>query len=399
MELNTRSEKTILIIFSVLDNLGDRGLVIGLIEAIKKRVPNSKFIVSCKRKTQDAFPYPTILDLDSAVFEHKSVFPRVWIKTLQLLKQEKQIIRSHRISNNAIQRWKRAVKQSDLVICAPGGYLNDYYGVNDRGYMLEYIMGQGKKVFIVGQSIGPFYKKDSIRKMQNVLPQLKSLILREKYSAHQLDEMGVKSYNLGQDLGFLLKVRELKQKKKKKAVVNFRYWKNDEETDKIIKKGALLCDFLMEKYSYSLEFISTCQGSNNYVNDALIGRRINAHMENNMMVENKKYELNELLLKLSSFDCYIGMRLHGGIFSMLCEVPSLIIGYEEKSKGIFESMGYEAYEFNYSEPLSVWKEKAKIFVEDKDTIRNSITQKTSLAMKEAEKSLSIIFESLKNEEI
>ena len=59
------------------------------------------------------------------------------------------------------------------------------------------------------------------------------------------------------------------------------------------------------------------------------------------------YAPERLIQLYGQMDAYIGMRLHGAILAMLGGTPAMAIAYEEKTPGIFASLGLEAFQVDH----------------------------------------------------
>jgi polysaccharide pyruvyl transferase WcaK-like protein len=66
------------------------------------------------------------------------------------------------------------------------------------------------------------------------------------------------------------------------------------------------------------------------------------------------------------------MRLHGAILSMLGGTPAMGLAYEEKTKGIFSSLGFENYQVNFDDSFDTWKQCTQTFLAEMDLIRNRL---------------------------
>ena len=67
-------------------------------------------------------------------------------------------------------------------------------------------------------------------------------------------------------------------------------------------------------------------------------------------------------------DAYIGMRLHGAILAMLGGTPAMAIAYEEKTPGIYASLGLEAFQVDHRHSERHWVACAENFIRRIDEI-------------------------------
>ena len=191
---------------------------------------------------------------------------------------------------------------------------------------------------------------------------------------------------VGTDIAFILRTKFYRSYQKKTElktnnyVFCFRLWGEKKEIKEIKNKAVKFCKyFLTLNSSHKITFISTCQGIIGYNDDSLLANEIISLLPKNLRfrceVINYKMTLFSLIEELSKYEGYIGMRLHAAIFSLLAGIPALNIGYEDKTKGIFDKLGYSNYHFHYKEPIETWFTKTKTFIEKKKCIRQSIDKK------------------------
>jgi polysaccharide pyruvyl transferase WcaK-like protein len=211
-----------------------------------------------------------------------------------------------------------------------------------------------------------------------------SIILREKLSADHLRSIGYKGkYFVSTDIAFILKNNyALKKQIESKNDINnvvfcFRKWNGNSNTDLIKTKSINFCKYFLKKNKQNtITFISTCQGIENYVDDSIFAEEIVSELtffeKSRCEIINEKLTVSSLINKLQNYDAYIGMRLHGAILSLLSGIPALNIGYEDKTKGIYDTMGYNKYCFSYKEEFDVWINTLNFFINDNIKIKESM---------------------------
>ena len=106
---------------------------------------------------------------------------------------------------------------------------------------------------------------------------------------------------------------------------------------------------------------------------------------------NKKYTLEQFLIILSKQDAYIGMRLHGAILSLLAGIPALNIAYEDKTLGIFKSLGLTEYCFSYKEEVIIWINKVESFVVDYNNYLNNVEKITKDAAQSVRQNFELLY--------
>ncbi len=283
------------------------------------------------------------------------------------------------------------LKKTDLVIVGAGGYIHDFYGYDDRLKTLRFIHDELKVPYVVfGQSVGPFWKESNYKNLIEVFNNAKSIFLREDISLKHLKKIGHHCNNVyvSNDVAFYLVPKYAKNVKRdklvKNIVLNFREWSYQESSKQNLEKAITLCEFLISS-GYSLTFLSTCQGLEDYVDDSDFARNIvnslKNEFSNSCTIVDEKMSLAEFVDFLSNQDAYIGMRLHGAILSLIAGIPALNIGYEDKTIGVFNKLDISKYAFSYEEDADQWVYRAGEFLNDHqyyldriDSIRNNAYQ-------------------------
>src|SRR5216684_107401 len=168
----------ILITNSVPLNGGDEALLQATVESLRARWPQSQIAVLCK-DVEQARPRFTELALEP---------------DLEFVKSSSQ---RDRVSN--------LYREADLVLSAPGGFLNDYYPLAQRLRGFELANALGKPVVLFAQSIGPFWKEESIRRIREVLNRVSLISVRDTASKQHLVDCGVAGTNIREtaDAAFL----------------------------------------------------------------------------------------------------------------------------------------------------------------------------------------------------
>ena len=106
-----------------------------------------------------------------------------------------------------------------------------------------------------------------------------------------------------------------------------------------------LLNYLLYDLRADITFASTCQGIEGYTDDSLFCKNV---LFKNAPELLDKIQFSEKHLNRVNFqrlaiehDIYIGMRLHGAIFSMLSGIPAMNMFYESKSIGIYNDLNLE----------------------------------------------------------
>ncbi|WP_207060996.1 polysaccharide pyruvyl transferase family protein [Motiliproteus sp. SC1-56] len=280
-----------------------------------------------------------------------------------------------RIFDNDIWKFKRAISAVDIVFICPGGFLHEYYGFKKFSKVYEKILGYGKPIYFVGHSVGPFGKAENKIIAKNIFDNCAGLFLRERYSKGYVESLygpaGKKHAEVYTDVAFaygrLSKVKKVADNSNsKKVVVNFRSWeKGAISDDVIIDKAASIIEFLSGK-GYDVVFMSTCQGVEGYVDDTDLGESIKSRLERQhgvrIEIDHNRHSPDEFIDQVQKAKYYIGMRMHGAIMPILSNTPAFNIGYEPKTKGVFETVGLGEYCCEISDDIDCILSKIDCFV-------------------------------------
>lgn len=249
------------------------------------------------------------------------------------------------------KKFKILSKELNFAILTPGGFIHDYYGLEPIYDLIFKLYSMGMKIIIFAQSVGPFETEKNKVIARKIFDMADQIIVRERYSEEYIKALypnGIERLKVFTDIAFNYN-RKIPVKKGEvpgtnKILLNFRDWHfNNINTDEIVEKGANIALYLFEK-GYFLEFLSTCQGVNGYTNDSHIGEKIlkkaqslNSRVQ--IKIHKKKFEIDDYLDLVKDAKYYIGMRMHSAIMPILENVPALNIGYEHKTKGVYETIG------------------------------------------------------------
>lgn len=401
----------ITIINAVPINGGDEALLEATLLGIKDTFTNPSILVLCNNPVLYKKYFPDLeLDWDwEYVFlknpksENNLIF-KTKRRIRHLLKKYFNLSYSSSVSRLLASKSERRVykklSKSDKVIVSAGGYIHDFYGYTKRIKTLDFIHNHFKiPYYIFSQSVGPFWETENFTDLKRIFRNAKHIILREKYSLNHLKNIGYEGHNITvtNDVAFYLTKNLAKQSTKNKTLkniaINFRAWKYDTASKDNLQKAIMLCNKLIDD-GYRLTFLSTCQGVAGYVDDSKFAKKIVEKLPNEKqsqctILENK-FSLNELIERLSTLDGYIGMRLHGAILSLLAGIPALNIAYEDKTIGIFSTMGIDDFCFWYKDDYRVWESKVSYFIANYETYLAQVNNLVLQASKDVEKNFKLL---------
>jgi colanic acid/amylovoran biosynthesis protein len=202
--------KKILIINGYSENIGDLGILHGTIRGILDHMKGSYIHIlitdpsSARRhvKVNQAVTFgdPLTSREDSLIVQCYNLF-KVLAHIPRLMAGRKRFpVPAHPSLD--------AYGDADLIISCGGGYLNDSYGIASLGCLLEILLGviSGKKVFLLGQSIGPYSSRTMKFITGKVLDMVSLITLRDYVSVDYLESMKVARpmVKITADFAFLL---------------------------------------------------------------------------------------------------------------------------------------------------------------------------------------------------
>lgn len=401
----------IVIINAVPINGGDEALLEATLLGLKKQFNNPSIVVLCNNPTLYKKYFPDLtLDWDWEYtylkLPNTESDPLFKLKLIvrKVLKKFFKVSYFSSLSRLFASKSERSVykilSEADKIIVSAGGYIHDFYGYKKRVNTLHFISSHlNKPYYIFSQSVGPFWEEQNYPMLNEMFNNADHVLLRENYSLEHLKNIGYHCNNVTvtNDVAFYLKEDYAlpvdKNKKLKKIAVNFRVWKYEENSKNNLEKAILLCKKLINE-GYQIAFVSTCQGVERYVDDSEFAENVvtqlPSEMKNQCVILKEKFSLKDLILTLSQQDAYIGMRLHGAILSLLAGIPALNIAYEDKTLGIFKTLGIEDFCFSYKEDFNEWNAKVDYFINHYNSYLNDVERITLEVSKDVEQNFKLL---------
>lgn len=244
----------------------------------------------------------------------------------------------------------------DVILGAPGGYINSFYGIGWKLAIYKWAKVFGKKTAIYSQSIGPLNVLD-----QNILHDsqryLNLLVVRDDYSYQAAVDAGFHTQNmlLTEDAIFLeCPVFSAESVSSKTVLFSVRQWDYEaRDLDAYILLVRKLVELVLSR-GFRVEFVSTCQGVTGYIDDANLAKTIvNQMLKENpsadVLIDAAYLSLDALKLKISRSHLVVGTRLHMCLLAMTSGVPAFNLSYEVKGRECYKYLGLTAYSIDYNE--------------------------------------------------
>lgn len=332
-------KKKVLIVNAVPTNNGDAALIMSIYNRLKKE--NYEVEI-------ETYDYELVKTLYPDVKFVRSIFDNRIIRKLGRLNKI--------IIPLLLVLRKKDYLSADIIIGAPGGYINSYYGFFNKIYMM-YILKKkfNKKIVMYSQSVGPLNEKD-VKILSKYINAFDMFMVRDDISYRNIKDL-INESNLMQtnDAAFMLPIINRENNESKKVAISVRGWKHDSRNKnkyfKMISKMVEKC----VNDGYEVEFISTCQGLENYIDDSNVAKEIynilSDDIKEKVIINSSYLSLDELREYLTNFKFTIGTRLHMCILSIMSGIPALNISYEVKGKECYKYLGMSEYTIDYNEEI------------------------------------------------
>ena len=365
-------------------NNGDMALVVALLQALQNKGYDVSIATFHYKFLKSKYPQLPLLRelLDYKLPINATFFKRFFLKL------------NYFVNNN--------YKNFDIYIGSPGGYMNSYYGLKKCLLPLVAAKKSNKKTAVYSQSIGPLNQRDT-----NLLSEFgKSsdmFLVRDNYS-RICAETALPSSKILQtkDAAFLLKPRKSAANNSKLVAISVRSWKHDNRNMNLYyEMMQSISEKVLEK-GFDIEFISTCQGVENYVDDSKTALIIqeslikkNQSFQNRVNVDSKFYNFFELMEILNSkYTFVVGTRLHMCILSLINGTPAFNISYEIKGKYCYEYIGYQDYTVDFNETTEEASTKFDTFLNDVSDMKNSLYETILPVHEESLESLNLFLDKM-----
>ena len=232
----------------------------------------------------------------------------------------------------------RALRRCDALLSGGGSLLQDRTSTRSLLYYLMVIRWAkklGKPVMLYANGIGPVTKPENRKKVKQTVELANVVTLRDRASAQELRDMGVKHpelhitadpvFNLvpaGADRGRDLLVKAGLQAGRKFAAVSVRDWPAARQFP---QQAAQLCDHLQRTYGLETVFLLMQPAA-----DRETTEQVRRAMESPSYLLDVPATPSELMAVLGQAELCVAMRLHTLIFAARMAVPTVGLVYDPK---------------------------------------------------------------------
>lgn len=237
-------------------------------------------------------------------------------------------LRSFLTYGREMQKTYTALREADFVLFGGGGLFqeNPKKALRIWNSYLRICLALGKKVLLVGNSVGPFLTARSLQKTAHFFQKTSFVSVRDEASYQRLKKMAIAENKsvLATDFACALKPRDREWKKRKGILLALR---PDDLSPALQKMLIPFC----QKQIEPILFLSM-QSKQAY--DEKIVQQLGIPVF-------QPTSLESLRRKISSAKLVIANRLHAGILAMLSETPFLMIPSRPKISDFFCTLGLE----------------------------------------------------------
>ncbi|WP_448105368.1 polysaccharide pyruvyl transferase family protein [Pedobacter panaciterrae] len=278
------------------------------------------------------------------------------------------------------------LKNSDLVVSKGGSYFCDDNG--KLGFLsffrLWYIglmaIKLGKKVVILGQSIGPLNTSLGKSFGNYLLKRFNKVILRESVCLKEYDYFIKRDYVINNDMVFFQKLVKpsINENINKTVGVTVKYVDKDQDKYFVFMKEAIT--LLVNKYNFDVVMLPQVPLDNDIKASKEIWETLGAEIKNRVRILDDLNGINNLLNEYAKLYFVLGTRLHSCIFSWSVGVPAINISYHgTKSQGIYDNLGLRNWVLNYSsdESISLFEKNVNSILESRSSIIEKVTERIS----------------------
>jgi len=272
-----------------------------------------------------------------------------------------------------------AYMDADLVISCPGNIFVTMgrFGMPfiTSAFATAYGLMLGKPLYVMPQSIGPLERRWERRVVRHLYSRARLVFIREPVSLRLANEIGLANttVRLVPDLAFAFPGVSLEKTEVSRelgchserpmvgvTVINrlIRHVSAD-DWDRYEKSMVYALSSFINKYDGMAVFFPQVIGPTEKEDDRVAARRIIAQMANpeRAILVDKPVSPGKLKTMYGLMDIFVATRMHSAIFSTSMGVPTLLIEYLHKMRGLAEMLRQEEWVLELSQvnETDLWK--------------------------------------------
>lgn len=274
-------------------------------------------------------------------------------------------------------------RNADVLVGAPGGYLNSFYGFRWKLRIYRWARSRGRKTAIYSQSVGPLRDRERTR-LREAGSFLDALVVRDGRSLETAVQAGfpIDNLQLTDDAAFLSAPRvSARSRSSNKVLFSVRDWKHEGRDSG--RYDALMHGLLQVVLSrgFEVQFLSTCQGIAGYVDDSRVADRIVGTFTGDrrrVTVCHERLSLEELEERIDSARLVVGTRLHMCLLAMLAGVPAFNVSYETKGIECYTYLGLADYSVDYNAAPAAAARQLEGFLDASEQLRERVVAEVAM---------------------
>jgi colanic acid/amylovoran biosynthesis protein len=252
-------------------------------------------------------------------------------------------------------RQLERLAQVDLVVSTGGTYLVEHYQFEKNLFDLTAAILLRRPVALFTQSLGPFTRTRSRRRMRWIADRAVAVLVRDRKSADHLADIGCRLDNVHvvPDAAFALEAlapRTTRPPERPRVAVSVREWKHFRTSPAEGFANYVACIrelvvHLVRDRGADVTFLSTCQGLPDYwTDDSKTASRIvddlPPDVRASVLVDREFRTPDALLRELAGYSAVVATRMHMAILALCAGRPVVPIAYEFKTEELFRALGY-----------------------------------------------------------
>lgn len=297
-------------------NVGDEAILTGLLHTLRKTDDRANFTVMSGNPGDTKTAY----GVDAVSFFPSGV---------------RSLLKVH-----SLKPTLDAYKKADAFVLGGGGLFTDADGLKAVWiWFIQALIAKfyGKKILMIGQSVGPLSSKTAKYLTRTVFSWADSISVRDDSSKALLENLGItKDIDVSSDLA--MNLQEVypsliaENERNSYTVVNLKYL---ERTNKLYEEEVI--KFIKFLISQNQQNVYLKPFGNGKISDEkYLSKLIDQYgLDKNKVRVHTDYSVEGTLKLIANAKFLLGMRLHSLIFASVCKTPFIGINYHDKVKNYY----------------------------------------------------------------
>lgn len=253
------------------------------------------------------------------------------------------------IMNGSIWKTVDCVKSADLVVIGGGGLFTDekLMAVIIWSIQVNLVQLLGKPYICIGQSVGPLRTSFGRFIAKRVFRSSHLNIVRDEYSAHLLNVIGIDGVVSLSDCAFKLhSPQSVEEIESPYIVMTIRPWFS--ENIEHYRDLAKFIDYIYRKYKLKTVLVPFQVMKDN---DVVVLKKINdlVEIDESVVLMDYQNDYRAVMELIGKSKAVIGMRLHSLIFAALSRKPFVALSYSIKVDEFVEQMAMSDFLINWND--------------------------------------------------